>query len=148
MSHDDDPRNASVRIWIDGQLVPRAEAKVSVFDAGFVLGDGVWEGLRVVGGRCAFLDAHLDRLYEAAKALFIDIGMTRAQLTAALHATVEANGDRQNAEEIMNLLQALNRTQGKTIIMVTHDPRAAEYASRELYLDKGKLTSDERRAVA
>jgi putative ABC transport system ATP-binding protein len=56
--------------------------------------------------------------------------------------------DRQNAEEIMNLLQALNRTQGKTIIMVTHDPRAAEYASRELYLDKGKLASDARRAVA
>src|SRR5687768_8725272 len=55
--------------------------------------------------------------------------------------------DRQNAEEIMNLLQALNRTQGKTIIMVTHDPRAAEYASRELYLDKGKLTNDARRAA-
>jgi putative ABC transport system ATP-binding protein len=50
--------------------------------------------------------------------------------------------DRQNAEEIMNLLQALNRTQGKTIVMVTHDPKAAEYASRELHLDKGKLTSD------
>jgi putative ABC transport system ATP-binding protein len=56
--------------------------------------------------------------------------------------------DRQNAEEIMNLLQALNRTQGKTIVMVTHDPRAAEYASRELHLDKGKLTQDAHRRAA
>jgi branched-chain amino acid aminotransferase len=88
----DDPRNATVRIWIDGQLHPRAEAKVSVFDSGFVLGDGVWEGLRLVQGRFAFLDAHLDRLYEAAKALFIDVGLTRAELVAALHATVAANG--------------------------------------------------------
>jgi putative ABC transport system ATP-binding protein len=56
--------------------------------------------------------------------------------------------DRQNAEEIMNLLQALNRTQGKTIVMVTHDPKAAEYASRELHLDKGRLTNDARRQAA
>jgi putative ABC transport system ATP-binding protein len=55
--------------------------------------------------------------------------------------------DRQNAEEIMNLLQALNRSQNKTIIMVTHDPKAAEYASRELHLDKGRLTNDARRAA-
>ena len=55
--------------------------------------------------------------------------------------------DRQNAEEIMNLLQALNRSQNKTIIMVTHDPKAAEYASRELHLDKGKLAKDARRAA-
>ena len=55
--------------------------------------------------------------------------------------------DRQNAEEIMNLLQALNRSQNKTIVMVTHDPKAAEYASRELHLDKGRLTNDARRAA-
>jgi putative ABC transport system ATP-binding protein len=56
--------------------------------------------------------------------------------------------DRQNAEEIMNLLQALNRTQGKTIVMVTHDPKAAEYASRELHLDKGRLTAEGARRAA
>jgi branched-chain amino acid aminotransferase len=87
----DDPRNASVLIWIDGALLPRAEAKVSVFDSGFVLGDGVWEGLRLHRGRFAFLDAHLDRLYEAAKALMIDVGLTRAEMTAALKRTVDAN---------------------------------------------------------
>lgn len=63
----DDPRNADIRIWINGALKPRAEATVSVFDSGFVLGDGVWEGLRVIDGHPVFLDEHLDRLYEGAK---------------------------------------------------------------------------------
>ncbi len=71
----DDPRNAQIRIWVNGELKPRAEAVVSVFDSGFVLGDGVWEGLRVVGGHPVFLDAHLDRLFEGAKALMLDIGV-------------------------------------------------------------------------
>ena len=88
----DDPRNADIRIWINGALKPRAEAMVSVFDSGFVLGDGVWEGLRVAGGHPLFLDAHLDRLYEGAKAIALDIGMDREALAAALYATLAANG--------------------------------------------------------
>ncbi|KAB8164898.1 aminotransferase class IV [Lysobacter maris] len=87
----DDPRNADIRIWINGQLKPRAEATVSVFDSGFVLGDGVWEGLRMVGGHPAFLDAHLDRLYEGARALAMDIGLDRAALTRAIYDTLAAN---------------------------------------------------------
>jgi branched-chain amino acid aminotransferase len=110
MTHDDDPRNASVRIWIDGQLLPRSEAKVSVFDSGFVLGDGVWEGLRLVAGRFAFLDAHLDRLYEAAKALFIDVGLSRAELTEALAATVEANGMRDGVHVRLMVTRGLRRS--------------------------------------
>lgn len=87
----DDPRNADIRIWINGALKPRAEAMVSVFDSGFVLGDGVWEGLRISAGHPAFLDAHLDRLYEGAKALMIDIGLDRAALARAIYATLAAN---------------------------------------------------------
>src|SRR5688572_27679726 len=87
----DDPRNASIRIWINGALKPRAEATVSVFDSGFVLGDGVWEGLRVVGGQPLFLDAHLDRLFEGAKAIALDIGLDRAGLTRAIAETLAAN---------------------------------------------------------
>ena len=88
----DDPRNAGIRIWINGALKPRAEATVSVFDSGFVLGDGVWEGLRVVGGHPVFLDAHLDRLYEGAKAIALDIGLDRATMTRAIYDTLAANG--------------------------------------------------------
>jgi branched-chain amino acid aminotransferase len=89
---DDDPRNAGIRVYVNGALTSRAEAVVSVFDSGFVLGDGVWEGLRVQGGHPAFLDQHLDRLYEGAKALAMDIGLDRLQLTAALYSTLAANG--------------------------------------------------------
>ncbi len=87
----DDPRNADIRIWISGTLKARGEAVVSVFDSGFVLGDGVWEGLRVVDGHPLFLDAHLDRLYEGAKALALDIGHDRGELTRAIYATLAAN---------------------------------------------------------
>src|SRR5436190_17723512 len=87
----DDPRNASILIWVNGVLKPRAEATVSVFDSGFVLGDGVWEGLRVEGGHPLFLDAHLDRLFEGAKAIALDIGLDRAGLADALYATIAAN---------------------------------------------------------
>lgn len=88
----DDPRNDDIRIRINGTMYPRDRAFVSVFDSGFVLGDGVWEGLRVVEGQPAFLDAHLDRLYEGAKAIMLDIGMDRAALTAAIRDTLAANG--------------------------------------------------------
>jgi branched-chain amino acid aminotransferase len=88
----DDPRNADIRIWVNGALKPRAEATVSVFDSGFVLGDGVWEGLRVVAGQPLFLAAHLDRLFEGAKAIMLDIGMTRAQIAQAIADTLAANG--------------------------------------------------------
>ncbi|MGA2211308.1 MAG: aminotransferase class IV [Acidimicrobiales bacterium] len=90
--HADDPRNADILISINGRLVPRRDAVVSVFDAGFVLGDGVWEGLRVVDGHPAFLEAHLDRLYEGAATIALDIGLTRAELTEQLYRTLDANG--------------------------------------------------------
>ena len=89
--HGDDPRNADVLIYVNGALVPRAEAVVSVFDAGFVLGDGVWEGLRVHGGHPAFLEAHLDRLWEGAAAIALDVGLSRDELTSAIYRTLAAN---------------------------------------------------------
>jgi branched-chain amino acid aminotransferase len=87
----DDPRNHDILVYVNGELRPRGQALVSVFDSGFILGDGVWEGLRVHRGRIAFLDAHLERLYEAAKAIDLDIGLDRAALTAALYRTLAAN---------------------------------------------------------
>src|SRR3954465_12395990 len=92
-THDfeDDPRNASIRIWVNGALVPREQAVVSVFDSGFVLGDGVWEGLRVAGGHPAFLERHLDRLFGGAKANMLDVGLSRDELAAAIYATLQAN---------------------------------------------------------
>jgi len=87
----DDPRNRDIQIYVNGELYPRERALISVFDSGFILGDGVWEGLRVHRGRLAFLDMHLARLLEAAKAIDLDIGLDRAALTAALYRTLAAN---------------------------------------------------------
>ena len=89
---EEDARNESILIYVDGHIVPRADAKVSVYDSGFMLGDGVWEGLRLYNGKWAFLGEHVDRLFEAAKAIDLDIGLDRSGVIAALEETRHANG--------------------------------------------------------
>jgi branched-chain amino acid aminotransferase len=86
-----DPRNLNILISVNGKLVPRAEAMVSVFDSGFILGDGVWEGLRLVNGGVPFLREHIERLYEGAKAIFMDIGLTPEELVQRLFDCVDGN---------------------------------------------------------
>ncbi|HEX6603512.1 MAG TPA: aminotransferase class IV [Sphingomicrobium sp.] len=100
-----DPRNAAILINVNGELKPRADAAVSVFDSGFMLGDGVWEGLRVHQGKPAFLDRHLDRLFEGAKALAMDVGLSRAELAKRLYDTLDAN----NMEEGVHLRLMVTR---------------------------------------
>jgi branched-chain amino acid aminotransferase len=89
---EDDPVNASVLVSLNGELVPRNEAKVSIFDAGFVVGDGVWEGLRLHKGALLFLDTHMERLFAGAAAIDLDIGLTRAEMAAEIRRTLSANG--------------------------------------------------------
>ena len=89
---EDDLRNEEILIYVDGRIVPKAQATVSVYDSGFMLGDGVWEGLRLYDGKWAFLDEHIDRLFEAAKAIDLDIGLDRAGVIDALMQTQAANG--------------------------------------------------------
>jgi len=86
-----DARNEAIKISLNGELVPRDEARVSVFDSGYVLGDGVWEGLRLHEGGLPFLAQHLDRLYEGARAIDMDIGITREQMTQRLLDVLRAN---------------------------------------------------------
>ncbi len=88
---EDDARNENILIYVDGQILPKAEATISVYDSGFMLGDGVWEGLRLYDGKWAFLDEHIDRLFEAAKAIDLDIGMDRKGVISALLETQNAN---------------------------------------------------------
>ncbi len=89
---EEDARNEAILIYLNGRVVPKAQALVSVYDSGFMLGDGVWEGLRLYDGHWAFLGDHMDRLFEAAKAIDLDIGMTREQVINALLETQSANG--------------------------------------------------------
>jgi branched-chain amino acid aminotransferase len=89
-----DPRNANVLVSLNGELVPRAQARVSLFDSGFTVGDGVWEGLRLHRGALLFLDEHLDRLYAGAARLRLDIGLEPDALAEEVWRTLEANGMR------------------------------------------------------
>ncbi len=85
-----DSRNETIEIYINGEFFPRSEAKISVFDSGFLVGDGIWEGIRLHHGQFAFLDYHLDRLFAGAKTIGLDIG-TRSDVVEALQATVDRN---------------------------------------------------------
>jgi branched-chain amino acid aminotransferase len=113
-----DPRNDAVLVYVNGEFVPRNEARISIFDSGFVLGDGVWEGLRLMQGRIVSLDAHLDRLYEGASSIAIDIGMTRAELTRALADTLAENSMHDGAHIRLMVTRGLKRTPNQ-------DPRFA-----------------------
>ncbi len=92
-THDaeEDARNQNILIYVNGAIVPRHEAKVSVYDSGFMLGDGMWEGMRLYNGVWAFFDEHMDRLFNSCKAVSLDIGMDRAGILAALEQTATAN---------------------------------------------------------
>ena len=111
-THDfeDDPRNERLLVWVNGELLPRERAVVSVFDSGFVLGDGVWEGLRVSRGHPAFLERHLDRLYEGAQAIMMDVGLSRDALTAAIYETLRANDMSDGVHVRLMVTRGLKRT--------------------------------------
>ncbi|MEO8134114.1 MAG: aminotransferase class IV [Betaproteobacteria bacterium] len=111
-----DPRNDSVLVYINGEFVPRERAVVSVFDAGFALGDGVWEGLRLVKGRLICLEEHLERLYEGANAIRMDIGHSREQMKQLLAATLERNGMHDGAHVRLMVTRGRKTT-------VNQDPR-------------------------
>lgn len=89
---EDDARNEAIMIYVNGRIVPKAQALISVYDSGFMLGDGVWEGIRLYNGRWSFIEEHIERLFEAAKAIDLDIAMTPAEVISAISETQRANG--------------------------------------------------------
>jgi len=131
-----DPRNATVLVWLNGALVPRAEAKVSILDAGFVLGDGVWEGIRLHKGKLVFLDAHLDRLFEGAAAIDLDIGLTRQGVVEALWALLRANGMEDGVHIRLMVTRGLKKTPNQ-------DPRQAIGPATIAIIAEWKLPSPE-----
>jgi len=86
-----DSRNDNIQIYIDGQFFPRADAKVSVMDSGYLLGDGVWEGIRLYNNHLIHLEKHLERLYEGAEAIQMDIGVSKSEMKSALEKTLKKN---------------------------------------------------------
>ena len=115
-----DERNENIFVYINGEFYRREEAKISVFDSGFLVGDGVWEGIRLHDGEFAFLSLHLDRLFEGAKTIGLDIGMTRGEIGEALRETVRRNGMEESSGVHVRLM--VTRGDKKT---PSQDPRLA-----------------------
>ncbi|SIQ57149.1 aminotransferase class IV [Pseudacidovorax sp. RU35E] len=105
-----DDRNDKVLVYLNGDFVPRSEAKVSIFDAGYVCGDGVWEGVRLVNGRVISFDAHIDRLFEGANAIAMDIGLTKQQIKDVILRTFEVNGMHDGAHARLMVTRGLKKT--------------------------------------
>jgi branched-chain amino acid aminotransferase len=114
----DDPRNADVLVYVNGEFVPRDKAVVSVFDAGFALGDGVWEGLRLVRGKIVSVDAHIDRLFEGAGAIQLDIGLSKPEVLGLLQSVFDRNGMTDGAHARLMITRGKKKTPNQ-------DPRFA-----------------------
>lgn len=109
-SYRPDERNETVLVYVNGEFVPRAQARISVFDAGFVCGDGVWEGVRLVSGRIVSFDAHVDRLFEGAAAIAMDIGLTKQQVRDVITRTFEVNGMNDGAHARLMVTRGVKKT--------------------------------------
>jgi branched-chain amino acid aminotransferase len=142
-----DPRNDQALIYLNGAMVPRKAAMVSIFDAGFGLGDGVWEGLRLHRGKLLFLDAHLTRLIQGAAAIGLDPGMTRAGLADALRQTIDANAMQDGVHLRIMVTRGLKATinqdprnaLGRPTIAITAEYKAASAPDRGLSLHTSRI---------
>src|SRR5687767_10516811 len=131
-THDalEDERNEHILISVNGELFPRNEAKVSVFDSGYLVGDGVWEGIRLHDGVLVFLEEHLARLYQGAKAIALDIGMTRKELTTRLYQVIEANQMKSGVHVRLMITRGVKKTPSQDPRLVVGGPTVviiAEY---------------------
>ncbi len=127
-----DDRNAAVLIDVNGELFPRDEAKISVFDSGYLVGDGVWEALRLHDGVLVFLDEHLDRLWQGAATIGMDVGMTREALTARLWRVIEANEMHDNVHIRFMLTRGIKKTPSQDPRLTISGPNLVIIAEHKL----------------
>jgi len=139
-----DDRNQHIKIYVNGEIVPRDQAMVSVYDSGFMLGDGMWEGLRLYNGTWSFFDEHMDRLFNSCKAVSLDIGMTREQVHEALKKTAAANDITTNAHARLMITRgvkvkpfqhpSLSQSGPTMVIIVEHSTPATDVQTHGIRL--------------
>ena len=127
-----DERNENVLIYVNGDLVPRNEASISVFDSGYLIGDGIWEALRLHEGVLVFLDEHLDRLWQAAATVGMDVRMSREDLTAALWRTLDENDMHDNVHVRFMLTRGTKKTPSQDPRLVISGPNLVIIAEHKL----------------
>lgn len=131
-----DDRNANVLVYVNGEFVPRHEARISVFDAGYVCGDGIWEGVRLVNGKVISFDAHVDRMFEGAGAIAMDIGLTRQEVKEVIQKTFEANGMKDGAHARLMVTRGVKKTPNQ-------DPRFIIGKATVVCVAEHKVVDDE-----
>ena len=136
----DDPRNDDVLVYVNGEFLPRDRASVSIFDAGFVLGDGVWEGLRLIKGKLLAIDDHMDRLYEGAGSIELDIGLSRNEMVAAIRATLDRNGMQDGAHIRLMVTRGRKKTPNQ-------DPRFALGQATVVIVAEYKVPKPEAKSI-
>jgi branched-chain amino acid aminotransferase len=133
-----DKRNDNVLIYVNGDLVPRNEASISVFDSGYLIGDGIWEALRLHEGVLVFLDEHLDRLWQSAATVGMDLKMSREDLTAELWRTLDANEMRDNVHVRFMLTRGIKKTPSQDPRLVVSGPNLVIIAEHKLASPESK----------
>ncbi len=133
-----DERNDNILVYVNGDLVPRNDASISVFDSGYLIGDGIWEALRLHEGVLVFLDEHLDRLWQAAAAVAMDLRMSREDLTAELWRTLEANKMRDNVHVRFMLTRGIKKTPSQDPRLVVSGPNLVIIAEHKLASPESK----------
>ena len=132
-SYLEDHRNKNIKIYVNGEILSREDASISVFDSGFLLGDGVWEGIRLLNGELVFLDEHLERLFHGAKQLDISIGHSQEELIKIIHKTLNANNMKNDVHIRLIVSRGLKKTpyqhpnaniQGSTIVIIPEYKKA------------------------
>jgi len=134
----EDPRNEHVLIYVNGDLFPRNEAKISVFDSGYLIGDGIWEALRLHEGVLVFLDEHFDRLWQGAATIGLKLPWTKAELSAEIRRTLEANGMHDGVHVRFMVTRGTKKTPSQ-------DPRLAVGGPNLVIIPEYKLASPESR---
>ena len=133
-----DERNDNILVYVNGDLVPRNEASISVFDSGYLIGDGIWEALRLHEGVLVFLDEHLDRLWQAAAAVAMDLRMSREDLTAELWRTLDANKMHDNVHVRFMLTRGIKKTPSQDPRLVVSGPNLVIIAEHKLASPESK----------
>ncbi len=140
----EDKRNDSILIYINGELLPRKDAKISVFDSGYLVGDGIWEAVRLHKGQLVFLDLHLSRLWSAAATVGIDLKMTREELIEKIRYTLDANDMKDNVHVRFMITRGIKKTPSQDprltisgpnlVIIAEHKKASAETQERGISL--------------
>lgn len=139
-THDavEDPRNKNILIYINGDLIPRKEAKISVFDSGYLVGDGVWEAVRLHKGELVFLDQHLDRLWQAAATVGMNLNMTRNELISKINKTLKANDMNDSVHVRFMLTRGIKKTPSQDPRLTVSGPNLVIIAEHKVASEKTK----------